>query len=135
MVPAPLAGAGNAAWVRDTAMTGAPASARAVAIPRPRPRLAPTTIVVLSDKALMIVLFLVVAVVGGRAGVVGADLTLVGAAEAGHWAQRPSPVPTGIVVQAADMVGMPEAAAPPDPDREVALPHQGPKIRIGATTP
>src|SRR3954447_2435440 len=50
IVPAP----GNSAAVRDTAMTGAPAAANAVAIPRPRPRLAPTTMVVLPDRALIV---------------------------------------------------------------------------------
>jgi hypothetical protein len=38
--------------VRDTATTGAPALAKAVAIPRPKPRLAPTTIVVLPESSL-----------------------------------------------------------------------------------
>jgi hypothetical protein len=37
--------------VRYTAITGAPASARAVAIARPGPRLAPTTIIVLPDRS------------------------------------------------------------------------------------
>jgi hypothetical protein len=50
MVPAPRAVAGNAAAVRDTATTEAPAFAKAMAIPRPRPRLAPTTIAVLPFK-------------------------------------------------------------------------------------
>src|SRR5258707_11139675 len=54
MVPEPLIGSGKAAAVRDTATTGAPASARAVAIPWPSPRLAPTTIVVLPDSSLMV---------------------------------------------------------------------------------
>jgi len=54
MVPELVAGSGNSAVVRDTATTGAPASAKAVAIPWPRPRLAPTTIVVLPDKSLII---------------------------------------------------------------------------------
>ena len=39
--------------VRATAITGTPLSARAVAIPRPRPRLAPTTIVVVSEGCLL----------------------------------------------------------------------------------
>src|SRR6266705_1919400 len=63
MVPAPLAGSGNAAAVRDTATTGAPALAKATAIPRPRPRLAPTTTVVLPDKSRIIVLSLCVSTV------------------------------------------------------------------------
>src|SRR5262245_3075940 len=53
MALAPLADSGKAAWVRDTATTGAPALAKAVAIPWPRPRLAPTTIVVLLDRSLI----------------------------------------------------------------------------------
>ena len=65
------------------------------------------------------------------ADVVGADLTAVGAAEAGHQVQGLLLVGTGIVVQAADTVGMPEAVAPPDLDREVALPHQEPRRRAG----
>jgi hypothetical protein len=69
------------------------------------------------------------------ADVVGADLTDVGAAEAGHWVQGLLPVPTGIVVQAADTVGMPEAVTPPDLDREVALPHQGRTSGSALTTP
>lgn len=56
IVPAPLASSGNSAYVRDTATTGAPASARAVAMAAPRPRLAPTTMVVLPDWWLMFVL-------------------------------------------------------------------------------
>jgi len=42
-----------------------------------------------------------------EAGGVAAAAPLVGAAEAGHRAQRPLPAPTGIAVQAADTVGMP----------------------------
>jgi hypothetical protein len=49
-----LAGSGNFAVPRDKATTGAPASTSAVTIPRPRPRLAPTTIVVVLDKSLMV---------------------------------------------------------------------------------
>jgi hypothetical protein len=45
---------GNSAAVRDTATVGAPASAKAVAIPWPSPRLAPTTIVVLLDRSVMV---------------------------------------------------------------------------------
>jgi hypothetical protein len=44
----------NAESARDTATTGAPTSAKAVAIPWPRPRLAPTTIVVLLDRLLIV---------------------------------------------------------------------------------
>src|SRR5262245_23724446 len=51
--PVPSLGSGKVVAVRDTATTGAPAAANAVAIPRPRPRLAPTTIVVLPDRSLM----------------------------------------------------------------------------------
>src|ERR1700733_14761728 len=40
----------SAPALRASAITGAPASAMAVAIPRPSPRLAPTTIVVRSDR-------------------------------------------------------------------------------------
>src|ERR1700722_18130490 len=54
LAPASSASAGP---VRATATTGAPASANATAMPRPNPRLAPTTIVVLLDKSLIIVLF------------------------------------------------------------------------------
>jgi hypothetical protein len=52
MVPPPVlsVGSANAVAVRDTGTTGAPAAASAVAIPRPKPRLAPTTIVVLPDR-------------------------------------------------------------------------------------
>src|SRR5260370_22093292 len=49
---------GKCRAVRATATTGAPASANARAIPRPKPRLAPTTTVVLPHKSLIIVLFL-----------------------------------------------------------------------------
>src|SRR5882724_458507 len=51
------ASSASAGPVRATATTGAPASANAPAIPRPKPRLAPTTTVVRPDKSLMIVLF------------------------------------------------------------------------------
>src|SRR5262245_3574504 len=53
MLPPPLADTGNVPTERDTATTGAPAVARAVAIPWPSPRLAPTTIVVLPDRSLI----------------------------------------------------------------------------------
>src|SRR5260370_23175518 len=53
-----VASSARAGPVRATATTGAPASANARAIPRPKPRLAPTTTVVLPDKSLIIVLFL-----------------------------------------------------------------------------
>src|SRR5262249_61239554 len=56
MVPAPLADSGNAAAVRETATTLAPASANALAIPFPSPRLAPTTIVPLPVNAFIFVL-------------------------------------------------------------------------------
>src|SRR5258707_8299736 len=52
-----VANSASAGPVRATATTGAPASANARAIPRPRPPLAPTTTVVLPDKSLIIVLF------------------------------------------------------------------------------
>src|SRR5829696_1443307 len=58
MVALVVAGSARAGPVRATATTGAPASANARAIPRPKPRLAPTTTVVLPDKPLIIVLFL-----------------------------------------------------------------------------
>src|SRR5712692_349642 len=48
-----VASSASAGPVRATATTGAPASANARAIPRPKPRLAPTTTVVLPDKSLM----------------------------------------------------------------------------------
>src|SRR6266436_4061684 len=60
------ASSSSAGPVRATATTGAPASANARAIPRPKPRLAPTTTVVLPDKslkALMFVPFLCVSMV------------------------------------------------------------------------
>jgi hypothetical protein len=50
LAPASLA---RAEPFRATATTGAPASANATAMPRPNPRLAPTTIVVLLDKSFM----------------------------------------------------------------------------------
>jgi hypothetical protein len=49
-----VASSASAGPLRATATTGAPALANALAIPRPKPRLAPTTRVVLSDKSLMI---------------------------------------------------------------------------------
>src|SRR6266568_2457573 len=52
-----VASSASAGPFRATATTGAPASANARAIPRPKPRLAPTTTVVLPDKSLIIVLF------------------------------------------------------------------------------
>src|SRR6266550_6527817 len=52
-----VANSASAGPDRATATTGAPASANAPAIPRPKPRLAPTTTVVLPDKSLMLVLF------------------------------------------------------------------------------
>src|SRR5947209_3416670 len=58
-----VASSASAGPVRATATTGAPASANARAIPRPNPRLAPTTTVVLPDKSLIIVLFLCVSMV------------------------------------------------------------------------
>src|SRR5829696_8348897 len=58
MVALVVASSARAGPVRATATTAAPASANARAIPRPKPRLAPTTTVVLPDKSLMIVLFL-----------------------------------------------------------------------------
>src|SRR6266545_1922116 len=58
-----VASSASAGPVRATATTGAPASANARAIPRPKPRLAPTTTVVLPDKSLIIVLFLCVSMV------------------------------------------------------------------------
>src|SRR6266536_494970 len=57
------ASSASAGPVRATATTAAPASANAPAIPRPKPRLAPTTTVVLPDKSLIIPLFLCVAMV------------------------------------------------------------------------
>src|SRR6266852_4000582 len=58
-----VASSASAGPVRATATTGAPASANARAIPRPKPRLAPTTTVVLPDKSLITVLFLGVSMV------------------------------------------------------------------------
>src|SRR5829696_8972929 len=58
MVALVVASSARAGPVRATATTAAPASANARAIPRPKPRLAPTTTVVLPDKPLIIVLFL-----------------------------------------------------------------------------
>src|SRR5438128_2983435 len=52
-----VASSARAGPVRATATTGTPAAANARAIPRPKPRLAPTTTVVLPDKSLMFVLF------------------------------------------------------------------------------
>src|ERR1700687_2719836 len=45
-----VASSASAGPVRATATTGPPASANARAIPRPKPRLAPTTTVVLPDS-------------------------------------------------------------------------------------
>ena len=53
MLPTLPANSARAGALRATAMTGAPAWARVVAIPWPRPRDAPTTIVVLSDSSLI----------------------------------------------------------------------------------
>jgi hypothetical protein len=50
-----VASSASAGPVRAIATTGAPASANARAIPRPKPRLAPTTTVVLPDKSLIVV--------------------------------------------------------------------------------
>src|SRR5947208_2326954 len=61
-----VANSASAGPDRATATTGAPASANAPAIPRPKPRLAPTTTVVLPDKSLIIVLFRCVSIVSGR---------------------------------------------------------------------
>src|SRR5947209_525562 len=73
-----VASSASAGPVRATATTGAPASANARAIPRPKPRLAPTTTVVLLDKSLMVVL-LVRMPVGSR----GVVLVVAAPPEAG----------------------------------------------------
>src|SRR2546421_2501701 len=58
---APVAASSASAWPdRATATTEAPSSANARAIPCPKPRLAPTTTVVLPDQSLMLVLVLCV---------------------------------------------------------------------------
>src|SRR5262245_53647608 len=54
MVPASSPSSADVGALRATAITVAPAAPTAVAIPRPRPRLAPTTIVVLPDNSLMV---------------------------------------------------------------------------------
>jgi hypothetical protein len=79
MVPAPLCDSGNCTAMRDTVMTVAPASAKAVVIPRPRPRDAPTTIVVLLDMSFMVVM----AVSPLRGFAVGFDEGPLAAASAG----------------------------------------------------
>src|SRR4029453_6702080 len=66
MVALVVASSARAGPVRATANTGAPASENAREIPRPKPLLSPTTTVVLSDKSLMIVLFLCMAMVRWR---------------------------------------------------------------------
>src|SRR2546421_2130953 len=66
---APVAASSASAWPdRATATTEAPASANARAIPRPKPRLAPTTTVVLPDKSLIVTLLLCLS--AGSLGVV-----------------------------------------------------------------
>src|SRR5436190_1786772 len=55
ILPAPPASSAKEPTVRATAITGAPLAARAVVTPRPRPRDAPTTIVVLSDGWLEVI--------------------------------------------------------------------------------
>src|SRR6516162_3403439 len=54
MLPPPVAGSGNVVALRATAITEAPASAATVAIPRPNPLLAPTTIVLVPDRSFIL---------------------------------------------------------------------------------
>jgi hypothetical protein len=84
--------------VRATATTGAPASANARAIPRPSPRLAPTTTVVLSDKSLIIVLFpctAMVSVAPPSVRVTGCRIRRGGAATAASGRPRRGPWASG----------------------------------------
>src|SRR4029453_19229154 len=84
MVALVVASSARAGPVRATANTGAPASENAREIPRPKPLLSPTTTVVLSDKSLMIVLFLCMAMVRwGSLLLASLAVVLVVAAEPG----------------------------------------------------
>src|SRR2546428_2435525 len=84
-----VASSASAGPVRATATTGAPASANARAIPRPKPRLAPTTTVVLPDKSLIIVLFLYVSMVSRGLG--GASFRTRHSLPYSSWRGDPTP--------------------------------------------